>query len=393
MSDAPKPKNNSAMWLGVGIVVLLIVGGGLLVYFLTKSNDDEPDDSECLLDSDCTALNPVCRSGVCGPRCILDSECPGTEICRNGTCGPAPVPCSDANPCQTPNVCINGTCNPPCSASTCTAPLVCQSGICAPPCSADNPCQPPRVCRNGVCDFECTTNTGCGSVARMCEGNRCVNIEECTTDAICSPGRFCRNGACTRACIDDAACPQGSRCRGGVCLQTCAPNILCPFQHECMDGVCVRTPCTATSCPKNWNPNTIDFKCNNGVCEPACDRGRMSNCVQGQDCRAGYCYQKVCGGEFMTYLDNLGTCRPTFETKAEVPAPGFNRDPFVMYENVEEPNICLDRCEKHRDCQLAFTGTAADGQKTCTLWSRGVNTTTAPASGGVVGSTHRRQYF
>jgi hypothetical protein len=427
---------SSLPWVIGGLIALLVVIG-IVVGVLWSKNSGSQESSACSTNTQCKdPANPVCRAGVCGPRCRNTADCTGTDVCQNGTCvapgcstnteckdpanpvcrsgvcGPVcrntqdctgtdvcqngtcvtPVGCSNNSECKDPNnpVCRSGVCGPTCRNDTdCTSPYTCVNGNCVPPanlpCANDNACIPPNICNNGVCvPPECTAHTGCSGTGQMCEGNRCVNIEPCsnngrTNDAQCSTGRFCRNGACARACINDAACPRGTKCRGGVCLQPCTGMLPyeCPFDHSCTDGVCVKTACSASNpCNSNpWDPNTVDLKCNNGVCEPACNLTTDCPPNAGQDCRFGYCYKQNCP-RFKVY-DN--GCQLMFESLPHVPTPGINRDPFLMFEGpVANSDACLELCEKSRDCRLAFTGKAPTGESTCTIWARGVNLATVP---------------
>jgi hypothetical protein len=370
----PVSKSSSYLpWLMGGFIVLIVIG--FVVGILTRKNSGSQESSACSTDTECKdPANPVCRAGVCGPRCRNRDDCNSDEICNNGTCIQPTFPCSDENPCTPPNTCQNGACVPPviippCSTTNpCTPPNICQNGTCVPPCSDSNPCQDPQICIDGVCQFECTQNIQCGT-SKMCEGNRCVNIDLCSTDAQCPAGRFCRNGACTRACIDDAVCPSGSKCKGGMCFQTCTGiPYECPFDHTCTGGVCVKTPCSATK----LCPNTSEFKCNSGLCEPACTL--TSDCTTpGHDCRAGACFKPDCPPlKLRSPIDNQ--CVSWFLSMIRyVPRAGYDRSPFLMYDGVADLYPCLDLCEKNRECQMVFTGRAPDGQPTCTLWSRGVN--------------------
>jgi hypothetical protein len=263
---------------------------------------------------------------------------------------------------------------------------VCQDGNCVipiiTPCLNDTGCIPPNICNNGVCTLpECTLHTECGTATKMCESNRCIDIEPCATDSQCSPGRFCRNGACTRACINDAVCPRGSVCRGGICLQMCESTSSCPTGHECTDGVCVLAACSATKpCPPHpLNPNFPVFRCNAGVCEPLCSS--KSDCTAAgaeYDCREGYCYEQICP-RFHTAMGGIWRCDPTFTNlQQHAPTSDIDRDKFLLFEGVvTDNNACLDLCEKSRDCGFAFTGKAPTGESTCTLWSRGVDRSTA----------------
>ena len=364
---------SSYLPLIIGVVFGCIALTFIIAAVWPKSKTTPTSTSTCKADNECKdSANPICRDGTCGPECRNITDCTGTDECKNGVCvPPATQPCSPTN-CSPPNECQNGVCVP------------------STTCLNDNGCTPPKICKNGVCGSpECTLNTECGTGSKMCEGNRCIYITPCTTDTDCGlQGRFCRNGACTRACINDAVCPRGSTCRGGICLQTCAVGTICPYLHTCTDGVCVKTPCSATKpCPANpYNPNTTDFNCKSGVCEPACSK--TTDCPgSGKDCRFGYCYTQNCPRFEVFDL----VCHKTFTSENKVPT-SINRDSFLMFEGVvADNNACLDLCEKSRDCQLAFTGKAPTGENTCTLWSRGVNLSTVDRQ-DQDSQTHTRNY-
>jgi hypothetical protein len=69
---------------------------------------------ECLDSTDCTVEFSLCQAGECVPSglCVVDADCPDTQVCNGGSCQSRPpgLPCSSACDCRQGEVCQTGAC-------------------------------------------------------------------------------------------------------------------------------------------------------------------------------------------------------------------------------------------------------------------------------------------
>jgi len=339
--------------------------------------------AQCTADKHCSGSTPRCNDGVCvaAPGCTDHSACKPGEICDDGRC--VRVPCKDDAGCDEPLVCNNGQCTLECTqGSDCQADQECKANRCVTKtCSSPSDCAPPFRCKNGTCEPECTDHGDC-TASSYCDRGRCVALPaSCSKKTDCGVGELCSQGSCVRPCVDNSLCPTGSECVDGLCVHTKLP---CPPGSTLVRGVCVKTPCTADSqCGVR--------KCVQGKCQPICDTiddvdpcGPNSQCLQGK-CLPRWGPREQC--PWPTFFVAPG-CLPRFTPVQDKRMPSKADPRFLMFEGSADENTCLKMCANHQDCVLAWTNTD-NGRNECTLWSEGVDKSTAAHPSGKTHHTYR----
>jgi hypothetical protein len=176
------------------------------------NNNDPCNDSNA-----CTTAD-ACAGGACAGGPALN--CNNNNICTTDTCNPASGcvhtnnsnPCSDGSECTSGDVCHNGTCNG--ATITCNDFNTCTSDSCDPgavggcvfsnntdPCSDGNPCTTPDQCSNGTC----------GSQPRDCADNDPCSVDICDNQG---GGFLCEHTNC---------CSLAGRPCGGHEAECCNP--------------------------------------------------------------------------------------------------------------------------------------------------------------------------
>ncbi len=266
--------------------------------------------------------DPVCTSGVCGTRPVMDGRsctngdaCPG-DTCVSGACRPAVCSdagmdagrdagrdaASDAGGCTS---CVTGQfC---CGTSCCPIGYSCAGGICAPPDAGPPPdagscggttclpgytccddvscCAPGEVCSAGVCEPPDAGGGICGACpSDCCGGVTCCDASETCCGTWCCPsGDFC--GGMPGSCVSpDAGSPSpcGS-CTGGICCETTFAGFMC-CSTACEGGAGCTTGVTPGDGGAVCSPSTCAFPdhcCSHG--------GTVECCAPGETCYSWGC--------------------------------------------------------------------------------------------------------
>jgi len=273
----------------------------------------------CETDAECP--DGRCRYGGCGPVCLDDTECGGSQVCAGGTCAPRPQ-CTRTEECAAGFACTDGRCL--CGAdSACAANQQCRNGQCQTqgPCESAEDCPAGQRCEpiQGVCQVPCTTPVDCApnvdprvaALLYVCQQGNC--LRQCLSDATCSAGFICEAGLCARAeCATKADCPSGQYCTSataGRCAEyrpctsnaECGPNTqcrafpqgACPPGFDCGQRLCQALPrCLVDTDCAAGSPAF----CQEGHCQPTTACEPLSDCGPGRLCVAGLCMPSGCRG-------------------------------------------------------------------------------------------------
>ncbi len=244
-------------------------------------------------DGECDDLNP-CTTDSCDPNsgkclhandntklCDDGSVCTQMDKCQDGTCkGFNPLPCGNANPCETwqcdPTIgCLSEFNTASCEdGNPCTVNDKCNQGVCVS--GGPNPCNDHNECTTDACvaGTGCTHNglvngTGCQMAGLgQCQRSECQN-STCVPKPITSGPGSCAIGS--------GECSAG-HCAAGTCQHdsggNCGPVEACP---PCLDAI------SCFICPPELNG-----KCNAGgecipdftgvTCSASCPQGQLKIC-------------------------------------------------------------------------------------------------------------------
>ena len=321
----------------------------------------------CRFDFDCT---PPESSGV---RCLINSDCPGTEVCgdveqyeniegeiiEEGYCqSNADVKCIDDR-------CVN-------SSGGCPYGEVCVMHDDPSITDYDGTCEIPKpTCSGGICQ-----NNGAGTCypGEACRSGTCVQTCEIKTDGInagvdpCGDGEQCIGSVCEYvgySCVSDQDCPEGiGQCFNGKCREDlrCSVHADCDVDRQaCVDGTCrdaarcnVNTDCARTCDDAS---DCSSRQSSDSECQSSVDCEGRETCVSGR-CKwpAAQCVGGLCQGEDP---DDTRFCGPK--------GICLTGEACSFDSECSFPDICVDntcqfvvRCNSSNQCAY---GTFCDGNR------------------------------
>ncbi|MCB9640602.1 MAG: hypothetical protein H6727_17030 [Myxococcales bacterium] len=378
----------------------------LWVLSYTVGCPEEKKKDECLINSDCTQNDVICKGGQCvalgdiGAACDGDSDCllnskqtqrklncqsnKCTEVCEtNFDCDAATQICDRSNGkciAKNPDAGETNTEQAPGmkEGEDCSAPTArCEQGLsCIEQAEGKN--------RKKTCWKTCSANADCAS-GKVCATGHCVPLgETCsfnsggTLDDPCWPGLECRRegvveGACYLPCSGDGDCPSGVPCtelelnkkyckaknkQAGAdeaCGTINGEQVDCIDGYGCIpksagstDSVCTKKCTQASDCQ---DPSF----CNGGYCV----LGNVGEAQEGASCKtaAGATKQEICAAGLFCLVfqgKDLGLCYKECRTDPNVcTAPAQ-----CVTLTGANTNLCLKTCTQATDC-TAPTGTCA----------------------------------
>jgi len=283
----------------------------------------------------CTKAD-ACVAGECKGKNI---DCDDGNDCTHDSCNastgcvhkPAAGACDDKNPCTVGEACNKGSCSGgvakkcddknPCTADSCS-PVVsggCQHQPAKAPCSDGDPCTTPDACVNGVCKpgtntCACIKNADCAASE---DGNVCNGTLYCDTSKppyackvdpktviTCSSSgdTACKHNVCA---TKTGKCALTPRNEGGPCD---ADGSVCTVKDACASGACIKgsalscddgNPCTNDGCNKlsgcthvaNTSPCDDGSKCtaNDKCASKSCQPGAKVDCNDAKPCTDDSC--------------------------------------------------------------------------------------------------------
>eukprot|EP01060_Flectonema_neradi_P009436 TRINITY_DN1671_c2_g3_i1.p1 TRINITY_DN1671_c2_g3~~TRINITY_DN1671_c2_g3_i1.p1 ORF type:complete len:6512 (+),score=1571.45 TRINITY_DN1671_c2_g3_i1:146-19681(+) len=274
--------------------------------------------------TDCDDNNPLtqtseCRSGVC----VSTDKCVGKTCSAMGVCYDVGICDPQTGECSNPKKKDGSLCD---DNDSSTHSDVCKDGTCAGEsrcflvtCDASDSCHLP-----GACD----PATGLCSDPIKPDGTSCDDNNPLTLSSQCSQGSCVGVGQCggNRCVTSDAQCKLAT-CQGNVCVETnkpdgtsCNDGDATTFVDTCQRGICSgKSNCASKTCPGGQctDPGTCDAATGNCKATPkvdgiACDDGD-ANTIDDK-CQAGICVGILkCAGVTCRATDachDAGVCDP-----------------------------------------------------------------------------------
>jgi hypothetical protein len=366
----------------------------------------------------------ACKNGaLCGPRCLVDTNCPYQHRCDQASgqcvldtcqadadCDPGQICGIDdqlRRMCGTPGTRLPGA---PCDTSTQCSTASCVwdyntgNRTCVTPCQLTRECQAGQSCLVNKYDMAASASVvgfcgkprsgvGCApNEYAINEGDGCTDGTECNpndpmhmSESQCLVHTFCQwlgsSGVCVcndimcqTTCTTDASCGEvGVGCLGGFCrpLPRCAVDSECDTGRVCglLDGQehtgtrCVTAGKgeTGTSCSSH-----ADCKggfCNAGLCKLRCLNA--SECGAGQECRATLVSSKI---DFVVGACQAAACGCAAGEvcnldKACGPGALCNADDDCGADHSCVRHLCRPNCQKTSQCALGLDCTGLDAAK------------------------------